>query len=613
VLQRNGILKLTRPINAIKPPATVQAVLASRIDRLPAGEKELLQTLAVLGHEFTLTLVQRVWQHPLPRVTALAQQKTSAAPLALSRNPHLTSPAVNAGEGQGRGGEGQSELEQMLSHLQLGEFIYEQPAVGRVEYSFKHALTQEVAYNSLLTERRRAFHERTGRAIEELFPEQLEDHYSDLARHFLRGTDAAKAIHYAQSAAEQALSRGAYPEATDLVDAALKLLDRLPEGRERIYAELALRSHRSVLANVFYGGSSPEREHEIRRVCELSETIGEAGQVVRGMITLCNLYYLRGESFRGLELASRCLEMAEATRDSGLLADAHLVAGSLSRACGHLRQSASYLEAAAFHGGRTDRRISLNGYLYTTTIASHRALALHLLGRVGEALTLAEEAVRNARESEHLFSLGFALMMTGLLICLFRRDTNAGLLRAAETITLSEENGFTMWLRAGRFFHGWSLCQLGQPDQGIAEMEAGIPSYRQTSIRTAVLAESYARVGRIEEGLALLNENLPHFERGAKLEVAELLRIKGEVLLMRDSRATDDAEACFRSALQRARIQEAKWWELRSSVSLARLLRDTHRVDEARTILSEIYNWFTEGFDTADLKEAKALLDELSR
>src|SRR5262249_48638780 len=159
--------------------------------------------------------------------------------------------------------------------------------------------------------------------------------------------------------------------------------------------------------------------HEIRRVCELSETIGKAGELLRGMITLCNLYFLRGESFRGLELASRCLEMAEATRDSGLLADAHLVAGSLSRACGHLRQSASHLEMAALHSGRSDRQISLNGYLYTTTIASHQALALHLLGRVREALTLAEEAVRNARESKHLFSLGFALMLTGVLICLF--------------------------------------------------------------------------------------------------------------------------------------------------------------------------------------------------
>jgi tetratricopeptide (TPR) repeat protein len=331
------------------------------------------------------------------------------------------------------------------------------------------------------------------------------------------------------------------------------------------------------------------------------------------MITLCNLYFLRGESFRGLELANRCLEMAEATRDFGLLADAHLAAGSLSRACGHLRQAASHLEAAALHSGRTDRRISLNGYLYKTSIAAHQALGLHLLGRVGEASTLAEEALRNARESRHLFSLGFVLMMTGVLICLYRREADAGLVRTAETIALSEENGFTMWLRAGRFFHGWSLCQLGQPDQGIAEMEAGTASYRQTSTRTAVLAESYARVGRIEEGLALLTGSLTHIERTrVNWELPEVLRIKGEVLLMRDGSANDEAEVCFRSALHEARMQEAKWWELRTSVSLARMLRDTNRRDEARMILSEIYNWFSEGFDLPDLKDAKILLDELA-
>ena len=128
-----------------------------------------------------------------------------------------------------------------------------------------------------------------------------------------------------------------------------------------------------------------------------------------------------------------------------------------------------------------------------------------------------------------------------------------------------------------------------------------------------MLAESYARVGRIEEGLALLNESLPHIERtGAKLELAEILRVKGEVLLMRDSSTTDDAEACFCTALEVARAQEAKWWELRTSVSLARLLRDTNRNNEARTMLSGIYNWFTEGFELPDLKEAKELLQRLN-
>jgi len=203
------------------------------------------------------------------------------------------------------------ELEQMLSHLQLSEFISEQPAVGEVEYGFKHALTQEVVYNSILIDRRRLLHERTGTALEELYSQQRNEHYGDLAHHFLRGIDVTKAIHYAQLAAMRALNRGTYAEASSLVEVALKLLDKLPERDERLRVELALRSHQSVLAGVLYAGSSLERELAIKRVCELSEIIGEADQLLSGLVSLCSLYFLRGESVRGLELGRRCLGLAD--------------------------------------------------------------------------------------------------------------------------------------------------------------------------------------------------------------------------------------------------------------------------------------------------------------
>jgi len=175
VLQRNGVVKLARPISTVKVPPTVQAVLASRIDRLCAAEKELLQTLAVLGREFTLKLVQRVTL------------------------------------------KSDDELDVMLAHLQLGEFINEQPAVSEVEYSFKHALTQQVAYNSLLTQRRQFIHEQTAHAIEALYEGQLEDHHGELAHHYLQGSNTVKALRYAQLAAEQAVARGAFSEAASTI------------------------------------------------------------------------------------------------------------------------------------------------------------------------------------------------------------------------------------------------------------------------------------------------------------------------------------------------------------------------------------------------------------
>jgi len=577
LLRRNGTLRLARPLSAVKVPATVQAVIASRIDRLAAAEKELLQTLAVLGHEFALNLVQRV------------TLKSS------------------------------DELGQMLAQLQLGEFIYEQPAVGAIEYSFKHALTQEVAYNSVLAERRRAIHERTGLAIEALYTPQLEDHYGGLAHHYLRGNDAVKALRYAQLAAEQAVSRGLYTEASSLIETALNLLEKVPEGNERLRAELALRSIESTVTFVLYGASSLERERAIRRMCELGERIGEVDQLLRGLIALCNLYFVRGEPVRGLELAKRCFELAESTHDTALLAEAHYGAGLLAWSCGKLREAVANFEDAMRYSDRTNRTFLLFGILYRSVIACDSALALQLLGRVGEAVKAAEEGLRRARESKHLFSLGLALTLVGGMLPCYRREPEIVRAHAEEAVALSEENGFAQWLPWGRFHHGWALFEFGQVTEGLAKMEAGIAGFqrlggvsRQQHL-IALRAEAIARIGRVDEALTILNETLAHIGRsGDKAEHAEMLRLKGEVLLMGDRSATPEAEKCFREALEVALAQEAKWWELRTTVSLARLLRDTNRRDEARTMLAEVYSWFTEGFDLPDLKDAKALLGELS-
>jgi predicted ATPase len=171
------------------------------------------------------------------------------------------------------------------------------------------------------------------------------------------------------------------------------------------------------------------------------------------------------------------------------------------------------------------------------------------------------------------------------------------------------------WLDQARFYHGWAVAELGETDKGIAEMEAAFTHRIYTiwpQYFTALLARGYAKMGRVREALAMLKDALLRIEEtGEKGAKAEMLRLNGEVLLMHDESAPVKAESCFRAALEVARAQEAKWWELRSSVSLARLLRDTNRRDEARAVLREIYNWFTEGFDLPDLKDAKALLDEL--
>jgi tetratricopeptide (TPR) repeat protein len=575
VLQRNGVVKLGQPMSTVKVPTTVQAVLASRIDRLAPAEKELLQTLAVLGREFSLTLVQRVTTRS------------------------------------------SDELQQMLSQLQLSEFINEQPAVGEVEFSFKHALTYEVAYNSILAERRRALHERAGHAIEELYAHPLEDHYGDLARHYLRSDDAAKAVQYARLAAEQAASRGTFAEAAKLVEAGLSLLDKVPEVNERQRAELALRAIESTIMFVSHGGPSLEREHAVKRVCELAEMIGAKEQSLRGLMTLCNVYFTRGEPREGFELAKRCISLAKETQDPSLLADAFYSAGIMAFSCGRMRDAASYFNDAVQHMNRSTQTVSVVGFPYGA-FASIRALPLPLLGCVSEGFKQAEEGLRFTRKSGNLFFLGLALTLKAIFDSLTREPGQARVL-TEEAIALSQENGFAQWLNLGHCLHGWALLDLGLPEEAIAEMEEAIAAcghmggMPRLQYYKCLLGQGYARIGESEKALATLNKALEHIERtGEKIDQADILRLKGEILLMRDRRATQEAEGCFRLALEVARMQEAKWWELRTTVSLARLLRDTNRRDEARSVLAEIYNWFTEGFELPDLKDAKVLLDELA-
>ncbi len=576
-LVRNGEVKLARPLSELKIPPTVQAILAARIDRLPPAAKDLLQTLSVIGKDFTLALAKGVT------------------------------------------GKSQEQLEPILAELQLGEFIYEQPAFGGAEYTFKHALTHEVTYNSVLGEQRRVTHERAAHAIESIYAEQLDDHLSELAHHFLLSNDATKALHYTQLAARQDLDRAAYGEASSMLEAALKLLEKTPDGVERMRNELELRGIESTLAFVLYGASSPQRERTIRRLCELAEKVGQGDQLVRSLINLVQFHFTKGESSdSGLELARRCLDLAQASNDPRLLTDAYWSVGMLAESCGKLSESSLNYENARRQLERVDRGFSVWGLSWECALSAHAAPALQLLGRSGDAIRLAEEALRRAHESTHLFSLGHALSCVGGWLCRIRREPQLGLTYADETIALAEEHGFAEWLPWGRFHRGWALSELWQLEEGIAGMEAGIAGFGQLGgvprqqYTIAMLASAYARSGRIEHGLAMLEGAIAHAEHsGEKVDLAEMLRLKGEMILLRDPLGGVEAERCYRAAIELAREQQARWWELRATVSLARLMSDTNRRDEARAMLSGIYNWFTDGFDTADLKDAKALLARL--
>jgi tetratricopeptide (TPR) repeat protein len=575
LVRSDGAVRITKSLSALKIPPTVQAILAARIDRLPTDEKGLLQTLAVAGKEFSFSLVRAVIKQP------------------------------------------DDEVHRMLNDLQMGEFIYEQPAAGDLEYTFKHALTQQVAYNSVLLEQRRLLHGITGAAIESLYRERLEDHYADLAHHYSLSDDAARAVEYLRLAAEQAVGRSAYSEAAADLKAALSMLERLPEGNDQARAELALRATEDTVAAVLYGFSSQQREQATQRLCALAEHLGERSLLIRGLISLSSFYFTHGEPLRAYETAQRCLGLAERSSDSAAVTYATFEAACGAHTAGMLGEAASLYAATMLLTQGANHHALLLPFSLWSSSSVQRSNAMALLGRVAEAVQLAEDGLRHAREARHLFSMGLALTVRPRTHC-FLREPEIALALAEESLAMSEEYGFAEWIPWGRFNRGWALAELGRMEEGVAEMAEGIAGFDRLGgvpwqrFSTAILAHGFARLGRHSDALQMIDQALEYVARSGELDgQPEMLRLKGEVLLMGATPDTINAEQCFRAALDGARTQEAKWWELRATTSLARLLRDTARREEARIMLAEIYNWFTEGFDTADLIDAKALLDQL--
>jgi tetratricopeptide (TPR) repeat protein len=558
-LVRDGTVKLAKPLDQIRVPLTVQAILASRIDRLSASEKELLQTLAVLGREFPLGLIKRM-----------------AARL-------------------------DDELERMLSALQLAEFIYEQPAVGDIEYQFKHALTQEVAYSSVLTERRRMLHERAGQAIEALYASRLEDHLTELAHHFDRSGNVPKAVEYLDRTGVRAAQQGAHSEAIGYFTRALELLRRLPEGAARDRQELDLQLALGLSLPVIRGPATPQIEAVLVRAQKLSEELGDYARLMEALLALAFFRMARREVSAARELARRALAMAESAKAMPILEAAHFRLGVISLLSGQLEAAREHLERAG------SSRVGP----FRTSAASFLPLVLCLLGYPAQALTKSHESLVDARRLSDPLVIANALFHEAGLHSLLR-DSRTAMERAEELLLIATEHGIVHYLTAATIVRGWSLVAGGRGAEGIAEMRRAISTARGDFVITgwfAMLAAAYARNGRQEEGLAVVSDGLVQAGQTGESEEAELHRVKGELTMMNGDETK--AEHCFRTAIDIARRQKARFFELRATTSLARLLKRQLKREEARAMLSVIYDWFTEGFEFPDFKDAKALLDEL--
>ncbi len=590
-LKRNGAVKLTRALNQLKIPPTVQAILAARIDRLSPDQKDLLQTLAVIGMDFKLGLVRKV--------------------------------AAKAGP----------ELEAILSELQLGEFIYEQPAVGDIEYTFKHALTHDVAYHSVLNERRRLLHERIGAALESTYAESLDDHLSELAHHYARSGNPGKAVKYCLRAVEQCVNRGSSAEAVAQFETGLELLQKLPDDDRRAEQELDLRNAAFGALGDSKGYASLEAEQSYARALVLCQRPGiNWGKAWLALYGVLFVHLTRPDLSKACEIAAELVARAEEHGSAELLADAgtylawvRMYSGDFGLAAQGLDRAWELLESIAKpatgpaqqHAGQMPQEGTIVQRLGTRqnnrVVSGWNSWFLgypdRALERVSIATALAHSGPKTSLADVH----GFAAYIFEL-----RRELEHMRARTEARLALSTESGFATGRALSEIYLGWADAMAGDLEGAVARMRHHMLELKAAGSELindrclAFIATALGRMGRSDEGLRTIDESFPFIERtGQRYYEAEVHRLKGELLLAQDASNGAQAEQCFRTAIEISRKQNAKSWELRATTSLARLLAQTGKRDEARAMLAEIYNWFTEGFDTADLKDAKALLEKL--
>jgi predicted ATPase len=554
-------------------PETVQAVLATRLDRLPPEAKALLQVAAVVGREVSGALLQAV--------TTLAE----------------------------------APLRQHLARLQEAEFLYEARPVPELVYAFKHALTQEVAYQSLLRNTRQQYHRQIAEVLVARFAAVVETQPEVLAHHYTEAGLNEQAIPYWQRAGEHAAARSAHREAVAHCTRGLEVLTRLPDTLARARYELGLHLALGASLLSLRGPSAPEVGHVWTRARELCEHLGDTARLSEVLYGLWGFHGVRGELQTALGLAEQHLRLAQRKHDAFLRFVPHFQIGFSLFFRGELAPARTNFERAMalYDPQQHSARALVAGQDNVVTCLSHLAWSLVILGYPDQAVRRIHEALTRAQELAHPYSLVYALIHA-FTIHQHRRDVSAVQEHVEAMMAICEEQEFAFWLAVGKFYEGWVLIARGYGEEGIAQMHPGIaPSERlMAPYFRALLAEAHATIGQTVEGWAVLAEALAEVDQGeGRFYAAELHRLKGELLLRQAMTNAPQAEACFQQAFDLARRAQAKWWELRAAMSLGRLWQHQSKRDAARQLLAEAYSWFTEGFETADLREARALLHEL--
>jgi predicted ATPase/DNA-binding winged helix-turn-helix (wHTH) protein/class 3 adenylate cyclase len=566
-------------------PTSLQAVLAARIDRLPLEAKRLLQMAAVIGKDVPVTFLEAIAGLP------------------------------------------EAALQRRLAQIQAAELMYETTYGVDRSLIFKHALIQEAAYHSLLKSARQGYHQQVAHVLAERFPEIVETQPELLAYHYTEGGLSRQAVGYWQRAGQRALQRSANLEAISHLTKGLEVLKTLPETPQRAQQELVLQTTLGPALMAIQGFAALGVEAAYNRARELCQQAGEIPQLFPAMWGLWLFHVTRGELQEGQALGEQLLSLAQRVQETALLLEARHALWATSFWRGKLSSAqTSAAHGIALYQPQQHRSLAFlyGGHDPGVCCRDFYALTLWLLGYPDQALQSSQEALALAHEWSHPFTLaeawGYATWLHQ-----FCREPQAVQSQAQRVIALSNDQGFPYWVTQGTILRGWALAQQGRGEEGIVQMRQSLETFQAIGTKSlwpyhlALTAEAYGVVGRADDGLMMLGEALAVVHTtGARYYEAELYRLKGELLLAQEGKKPtaygtrlqlEEAEACFQQAFAVARRQQAKSLELRAAMSLCRLWQRQGKQEQGRQLLASIYHWFTEGFDTADLQEAKALLE----
>ncbi len=561
---------------ALAVPATLHASLMARLDRLGPTVKDIAQVGAVIGREFAYELL-----------AAVAQQ-------------------------------GETELQGALDQLVAAGLALRRGTPPEATFLFKHALVQDAAYSTLLRGRRQELHAGVAAALEERLPEMVEGQPEILAHHCAQAGLLERAVGYYAQAGQQAVARSAMAEAIAQLEKGLDLLTSLPDAAPRQRQELDLQVALGQALIAARGYAAPAVGETYARAGALCERLGRPSQQILPVLYGQYVHHLIAGSLRlAQRFAAEILQLGEAGSDA-VATIGHRHCGHTSFVLGDLVAARAHLEQALARFDPAHRRfhasfVVQDGWVMALVYLSRGLLCL---GHLDEARLRSDEAVKEAHDLGHAYSLAGALNNACWMDWALRSRADV-LARAEAAIATSAEKGFPFYLAMGTIFRGWALAGEGERGaEGIKLLQDGLAAFRATAAVQFVpfflvlLADAQGRAGQPDRGLRHVAEAERLLaETEERWAEAELHRVRGELLDAAQDR--DGAERSYRQAIGVARRQGAKFWELRAAVSLARLWREQGRAGEARNLLAPLYGCFTEGFDTPDLEQAKALLDEL--